>query len=222
MSTVHQPAAQAEASNPQELRVTTKTPISKYVPYVWNLLVKDKTHDSVTISAAGKAINKAVAIAEISKRRIGDLHQTTKLFSQEMEFKPRANQKEESKHDVGASNAAEDDGGSQTKRSVSIIEITLSKSALDSTCVGYQPPEPRDENQRRYRSSNYGRGRQSSNFRGRGGSQMRGRFNSQGNFRGGRYNNWGGYNNRVNYGYNPNYNRPQSNYRQQSRFNNRQ
>ena len=75
--------------NVEELKVTSKTPISKYVPYCWNLLVKHDNHDHVIISAAGQAINKAVAIAEIVKRRVGDLHQTTKLFSQEMEFKPK-------------------------------------------------------------------------------------------------------------------------------------
>ena len=80
----------------------------------------------------GRAINKAVTIAEILKRKM-PLHQITSLSSCEMidVFEPL-----EEGLDVVT-----------TKRYVSCMKITLSRDGqgMDQTDIGYQPPLPIDE-----------------------------------------------------------------------------
>lgn len=83
----------------------------------------------------GRAINKAVTIAEILKRKM-PLHQITSLSSCEMidVFEPL----EEGLDTV------------TSRRYVSCMKITLSKGAdavpmIDTTDIGYQPPLPSAE-----------------------------------------------------------------------------
>ena len=78
----------------------------------------------------GRAINKAVTIAEILKRKI-PLHQVTSLSSCEMidVFEPL-----EEGLDVVTS-----------RRYVSCMKITLSTGLLNIEDVGYQPPLPFEE-----------------------------------------------------------------------------
>jgi hypothetical protein len=77
----------------------------------------------------GRAINKAVTIAEILKRKM-PLHQITSLSSCEMidVFEPL----EEGLDTV------------TSRRYVSCMKITLAKDAstIDTTDIGYQPPLP--------------------------------------------------------------------------------
>jgi DNA-binding protein len=78
----------------------------------------------------GRAINKAVTIAEILKRKM-PLHQINQLSSLEMVdvYEPL-----EEGLDVVTS-----------RRYVSCIKITLSLSQLDVNHAGYQPPLPMED-----------------------------------------------------------------------------
>merc|ERR1712204_65874 len=71
-------------------------------------------------------MGKAVTAVEIIKRRFKGLHQITKLGSQEVvdEYEPL---------EEGLDNVTE-------TRNLPFLEITLSKTALDSSDKGYQPP----------------------------------------------------------------------------------
>ena len=84
----------------------------------------------IVLKAMGRAINKAVTIAEILKRKL-PLHQINTLTSVEMVdvYEPM-----EEGLDVVSS-----------RRYVSCMLITLSMSELDTTHAGYQPPLPADE-----------------------------------------------------------------------------
>ena len=78
----------------------------------------------------GRAISKAVTIAEILKRK-NSLHQINVISSVEMMdvYEPV-----EEGLDVVTN-----------RRYVSCLKITLSKTPLDSTHIGYQPPLPYEE-----------------------------------------------------------------------------
>merc|ERR1712060_512259 len=80
----------------------------------------------VVIKATGNALTKAVTLAEVIKRRFKDLHQITSLGRTEIvdEYEPL---------EEGLDKVTD-------IRSVSIIEIKLSKELLDTTDKGYQPP----------------------------------------------------------------------------------
>mmetsp|Transcript_23560 Transcript_23560/g.35036 ORF Transcript_23560/g.35036 Transcript_23560/m.35036 type:complete len:118 (-) Transcript_23560:317-670(-) len=88
--------------------------------------------NSVVLKAMGRAINKAVTIAEILKRKM-PLHQITLLTSSEIIdiYEPL-----EEGLDVV-----------ESKRYVSCMTITLSISSegLDIENIGYQPPLPFEE-----------------------------------------------------------------------------
>lgn len=56
-----------------EIRVTSKGQIRKYLGYALRVLVKEGIEDLV-IRATGNAIVKALILIEIVKRRVGDLH----------------------------------------------------------------------------------------------------------------------------------------------------
>lgn len=186
-----------------EIRISAKAGVGRYVRYVYNLMEKDeKKYEEVTIKAAGRAIEKAVPLVELLKRRIVGLHQLNKITSTT-----------EKRHD-----------GSD--RVIVTLEIILSKNKLEDDGIGYQEPipedqveeyketMPRDENAEETAPSTRGtRGR----GRGRGG-RGRGRGTRGRGFRGGRgrggrgrggygYNNYDegyGYNDEG-YGYNDGY-----------------
>ena len=93
---------------------------------------KSDGSDIVVLKAMGRAINKAVTIAEILKRK-APLHQVTTLSSCEMidVFEPL----EEGLDTV------------TSRRYVSCLKITLSKqiSGIDVNDIGYQPPLTENE-----------------------------------------------------------------------------
>nr|CAG4708209.1 unnamed protein product [Naegleria fowleri] len=133
-----------------EIRITAQGRSRSYISYAVglldpSLLQKDEAtsaaetstpqqqqqYDSVVLKAMGKAIQKAVTIAEVLKRRVAGLHQITSIESQEIEdqYEP----KEEGMDVV------------TKKRTVSSIIIKLSKKPLDTNALGYQPPIPEDQ-----------------------------------------------------------------------------
>ncbi|ORC93657.1 uncharacterized protein TM35_000015340 [Trypanosoma theileri] len=117
-----------------EIRVTSKHGQRSYIAYAIALLrgEEGKTqYDTVKISAMGAAIHNAVNIAEIVKRRVAGLHQTTDISSEVIrdEYEPVDEKKERL----------------EVERKVSTILITLSLKPLDKNHVGYQPPLPEEE-----------------------------------------------------------------------------
>jgi ribonucleases P/MRP protein subunit RPP25 len=73
-----------------EIRVTSKGQIKKYLGYALRVLIKEEIPDLV-IRATGNAIVKALILIEIVKRRVGDLHQINAITSAEIvdEFEPQ-------------------------------------------------------------------------------------------------------------------------------------
>eukprot|EP00397_Hematodinium_sp_SG-2012_P021933 GEMP01022691.1.p1 GENE.GEMP01022691.1~~GEMP01022691.1.p1 ORF type:complete len:299 (+),score=73.69 GEMP01022691.1:115-1011(+) len=112
-----------------EIRVTASGRTAAYVTYAAKLF-NDKDLDKCTIKATGTALATAVTIVEIIKRRFKGLHQLTILGSTEIvdEYEPL---------EEGLDKVSD-------VRQVSFIEVTLSKTALDGTDKGYQPPISED------------------------------------------------------------------------------
>lgn len=117
-----------EKSADDEIRITAKGRTATYVTYA-SKLFNEKEMDAFTLKATGAALATAVTVAEVIKRRFKGLHQITKLGSVEVtdEWEPL----EEGLDPVTGT------------RSVSFIEIVLSKKELDKEDKGYQ--EPLDE-----------------------------------------------------------------------------
>eukprot|EP00977_Amphora_coffeiformis_P013480 scaffold3570_cov227-Amphora_coffeaeformis.AAC.14 len=111
-----------------EVRITQQGKPRAYISFGMNLF--ESGSEKIVLKAMGRAINKAVTIAEILKRKL-PLHQVNTLTSVEMVdvYEPM-----EEGLDVVTS-----------RRYVSCILITLSLSALDTSNSGYQPPLPADE-----------------------------------------------------------------------------
>mmetsp|Transcript_14635 Transcript_14635/g.16274 ORF Transcript_14635/g.16274 Transcript_14635/m.16274 type:complete len:192 (-) Transcript_14635:399-974(-) len=110
-----------------EVRITQQGKPRNYISYAMTLFSEGS--NAITLKAMGRAINKAVTIAEILKRKM-PLHQITSLSSCEMIdlFEPL-----EEGLDVVTN-----------RRYVSCMRITLSKevSEIDKKNIGYQPPLP--------------------------------------------------------------------------------
>jgi len=116
---------------PNEVRITQQGKPRNYITYAMNLLAHGSRGtdgnphgvDQIVLKAMGRAVNKAVTIAEILKRK-APLHQITELSSVELMdiYEPL-----EEGLDVV-----------ESKRYVSCMTITLSKSPLDTTNIGYQ------------------------------------------------------------------------------------
>ena len=150
-----------------EIRVTSKGQIKKYLGYALRVLTKTELKD-LRIRATGNAIVKALILIEIVKRRVGDLHQINEITSTEIidELEPQVEGLEKI----------------EQKRRVTCLDCHLSKDPLDTQHVGYQPPQPKDkdsevpfsgEGQRRFE------GRRNDNKPERGGArpQQRRRYN---------------------------------------------
>jgi|TARA_B110000977_G_scaffold133936_1_gene170529 DNA-binding protein len=91
----------------------------------------------VTLTALGRAVPKAVAVAEIVKRTIGGLHQNTTIDSM-------TTTKENETPD--AMQEATPDTEEETKtqpRRITVISISLSKElgSMNARDAGYQPPD---------------------------------------------------------------------------------
>lgn len=108
-----------------EVRITQQGKPRNYISYAMNLFANGS--EKVVLKAMGRAINKAVTIAEILKRKL-PLHQVNCLTSSEIVdvFEPL-----EEGLDVV-----------ESKRYVSCMTITLSTTdtCIDKTSIGYQPP----------------------------------------------------------------------------------
>jgi DNA-binding protein len=126
-----------ESIGKNEIRVTTQGKMRRYISYATNLLQpsdpETKPVDYITLKAMGKAINKTVAIAEIIKRRIPNLHQVTDIDSTDIKEKYQPTQ-------PGLEVV-------ETTRHVSSILISLYPQAPENfeTTIGYQPPIPPTE-----------------------------------------------------------------------------
>ncbi|PNG99593.1 Ribonuclease P protein subunit p25-like protein [Tetrabaena socialis] len=76
---LHKPRDEGPAGE-SEVRVRSGEAPRFYVKLAIGLF-RDKGHRVVVLKAMGKAINKTVAIAEVLKRRVAGLHQTTETSS---------------------------------------------------------------------------------------------------------------------------------------------
>ncbi|XP_042464203.1 5'-3' exoribonuclease 2-like isoform X1 [Zingiber officinale] len=149
--------------NENEIRITTLGRMRNYITYATSLL-QEKNSNEIVLKAMGRAINKTVMIVELIKRRIVDLHQNTVIGSTDITdtWEPL----EEGLLPL------------ETTRHVSVISITLSKTELDISAVGYQPPLPRDQVKPLAEFNYEGEDSPSGRERGRGG---RGRGRARGN-----------------------------------------
>lgn len=124
-------AGKEGSDNACEVRITQQGKPKNYISYAMNL-IEAQGATKVVLKAMGRAINKAVTIAEILKRKMA-LHQITTLSSSEIidVFEPL----EEGLDIV------------ESKRYVSCMTIILSTTGegLDFTDIGYQPPLPAEE-----------------------------------------------------------------------------
>ncbi|KAL3931426.1 MAG: hypothetical protein SGBAC_011314 [Bacillariaceae sp.] len=120
----------SEAAVQHEIRITQQGKPRNYISRAMDLLAEGA--DTVVLKAMGRAINKAVTIAEILKRKM-PLHQLNSLSSVEMVdvFEPL----EEGLDTV------------TSRRYVSCMKIRLSRTLGDIqvTDIGYQPPLPSEE-----------------------------------------------------------------------------
>ena len=112
------------------MRITNTGRMRSYISYATNLL-ELKGLPTVVLEGMGRAINKTVTVVEILKRRVRGLHQITEISSVDIIdcWEPL----EEGLHRL------------ETKRSVSMVTITLSKTPLDTSSPGYQEPLPDDQ-----------------------------------------------------------------------------
>jgi DNA-binding protein Alba len=119
-----------EPTGENEIRISSQGRVSNYISYAGQLF-NEQGKDQVEIRATGQALPKAVQVAEVVKRRFAGLHQITTLGSTEIEneYEPT----EEGLNKVTQTTV------------LSIMRIVLSKTPLDTTAIGYQPPIPESE-----------------------------------------------------------------------------
>jgi len=160
------------AKEEEEIRVTAVGSVSAYVARA-NEVFNELNKSHIVIKATGGALTKAVTLAEVVKRRFKGLHQTTDIGTTEItdEYEPL---------EEGLDKVTD-------IRSVSYVEITLSKEQLDTKHKGYQAPideslvtdfDPEIMKRSRGRGSGGGRGG------GRGGSKGKGKGKGKGKSRG--------------------------------------
>merc|ERR1712039_537783 len=108
-----------------EIRVTAVGSVAAYCARA-NTLFKEQDKKTITITGSGNALTKAVTLAEVIKRRFKGLHQITSLSSAEIvdEYEPL---------EEGLDKVTD-------TRTVSVMEIVLSKEPLDTSDKGYQAP----------------------------------------------------------------------------------
>ena len=121
------------AAAENEIRVVANHGQRHYITYAISLLTgteDKKKFDTIKISAMGGAIFNAVNIAEIVKRRVVGVHQTTDIATEVVSDKYESI---ESKTPLNV------------ERKVATILVTLSTKPLDTKHVGYQAPLPKSE-----------------------------------------------------------------------------
>ncbi|KAK1355932.1 Alba domain-containing protein [Heracleum sosnowskyi] len=116
--------------NENEIRITSQGFVRNYISYATALLQENDGRE-IVLKAMGPVINKAVAITEVIKRRIPQLHQDTVISSVNIVdvYEPI----EEGLLPV------------ETSRNVSMISITLSTKELNKNSPGYQAPATAEE-----------------------------------------------------------------------------
>mmetsp|Transcript_15228 Transcript_15228/g.30345 ORF Transcript_15228/g.30345 Transcript_15228/m.30345 type:complete len:194 (-) Transcript_15228:8-589(-) len=131
-NTTEDPRDRDSSASTNEIRITQQGKPRNYITYAMGLFT-DHGADRIVLKAMGRAVNKAVTIAEIIKRKT-PLHQITSINSCELVdvFEPL----EEGLDRV------------ESRRYVSCMTILLSKSPLDQNHIGYQPPLPLEEMQK--------------------------------------------------------------------------
>ncbi|XP_059626140.1 uncharacterized protein LOC132269117 [Cornus florida] len=178
--------------NENEIRITSQGLVRNYISYATSLL-QEKLGREIVLKAMGQAISKTVAIAEIIKRRIPQLHQDTAITSVSITdvWEPI----EEGLLPV------------EQTRHVSMISITLSTEELNKNSPGYQAPSYPEQTKPQYyykqqqqprqarapynavNEDSYGRGHGRGRGRGRGRGWNRGGYNNYQENNG--YSNWG-------------------------------
>jgi DNA-binding protein len=118
-----------ERTNDNEIRVTAKGQIKKYLGYALSAFNK-RSFEQIEIRGTGNAIVKALILIELVKRRVGDLHQINNITSTEIvdEFEPEIEGLERI----------------EQRRRVTCLNCILSKTPLDQTNIGYQKPEAKE------------------------------------------------------------------------------
>lgn len=116
---------ETESKPDNEIRVTAVGSVSAYVSFAAKVF-NEMSKDDLVVKATGNALAKAVTLAEVIKRRFKGLHQLTNVTTQEIvdEYEPL---------EEGLDRVID-------KRNVAYVEITLSKTELDTKHVGYQAP----------------------------------------------------------------------------------
>jgi len=161
-----------------EIRVSAAGSVSAYVSRAGKLL-NEMEKPYLVITATGNALTKAVTAAEVIKRRFKGLHQLTKLDSQDVEdeYEPL---------EEGLDKVTE-------VRSLPVMEIKLSKEALATDDIGYQPPideslvkevDPEELTKGRGRGRGRGKGKGKGKSKGKGSSKSRGSSPRKGKGRG--------------------------------------
>lgn len=158
-----------------EVRITTQGLMRNYISYATTLL-QEKRISEIVLKAMGRAINKAVMLAEIIKKIIEGLHQNVSIGSLDITdvWEPL----EEGLVPV------------ETTRHVSMIAITLSKKVLDASLSGYQPPSS-DKHLHPPSDSDFNNDGGVVSGRGRGPGRGQGRGRGMTSTGGGYYNNYG-------------------------------
>ncbi|KAL3683738.1 hypothetical protein R1sor_001760 [Riccia sorocarpa] len=121
---------QAIPISSNDILITARGKMRNYIAFATRLF-EEKGASEVVLKAVERAVNKAVPIAEILKRRIAGLHQVTSIESTYLTdvWQPL----EEGLVPV------------EISRRISVITITLSTKELDTSSPGYQPPVPADQ-----------------------------------------------------------------------------
>lgn len=113
-----------EPIDEDEMRITSTGRMINYVNYAAKLLGEEEKK-SIKIKATGNAIAKAVTLTEIVKRRFKGLHQITKCGSTVI-----------TDHYING----QDNEQVVQEKTVSYIDILLSRDELDTKHPGYQAP----------------------------------------------------------------------------------
>ncbi|KAG4186485.1 hypothetical protein ERO13_A08G046700v2 [Gossypium hirsutum] len=121
--------------NDNEIRITSQGAIRNYINYAIALL-QEKQAKEIVLKAMGQAISKTVAIAEIIKKRVPQLHQDTAISS--LSITDVWNPIEDGLVPV------------EMTRHVSMLSITLSTGELNKNSAGYQAPHFVEESKPQY------------------------------------------------------------------------
>merc|ERR1712060_188550 len=170
MGKVIKPKETDAVKDETEIRVTAVGSVAAYCARA-NTLFNEQDKKTITITGTGNAITKAVTLAEVAKRRFKGLHQVTSLSTTEIvdEYEPL---------EEGLDKVTE-------TRTLSCIEIKLSKDALDTSDKGYQAPLPDSEiTEYDPEKAAAGRGRGGDRGKGRGKGKSKGKSKGKGKDKG--------------------------------------